>query len=297
LSSLIEAFQSQKATDRPSVAVVEGLREQKKRMTRQLISDTATGMFLDSGFDAVRVIEVAAACGVSEKTVYNYFPTKESLVLDREESMIEGIRHALGPEGEGISPIDAMVELIAEDVRRTYSYWDDGEPHIDVTLIRRFAELIDQTPALRAAHQEMMERCIVVAAQAMADRAGVDPEDPEPQIAADAIVGLWRIAYLSMRRFSDGARRASEIRDLVLVDLLRAARLIDTGLWSFGVVVQGSDSRAQIKAATDAANEAHKQVVAAIRQARQAWRQVKADVQLHKKETHRAARQSPRHRH
>jgi AcrR family transcriptional regulator len=300
LSSLIEAFQSQNASDRPSVAgaVVEGLRERKKRMTRQLISDTATGMFLESGFDAVRVIEIAAACGVSEKTVYNYFPTKESLVLDREESMTEGIRHTLGPEGAEISPIDAMVELIAEDVRRTYSYWDGSdEPRFDVTLIRRFADLIDQTPSLRAAHHEMMERLIAVAAQAMAARAGVDPEDPEPQIAADALVALWRITYRSMRKFSDGERRASEIRDLVLVDLFRAARLIDTGLWSFGVVVQGSGSRAQIKAATDAANEARKQVVAAIRQARQAWRQVKAETHLQNKEAHRVPRQSQRNRH
>jgi AcrR family transcriptional regulator len=40
-------------------------------------------MFMERGFDAVRVAEVAEACGVSEKTVFNYFPTKESLILDR----------------------------------------------------------------------------------------------------------------------------------------------------------------------------------------------------------------------
>src|ERR1700689_1895299 len=77
----------------------EGLRERKKRLTRQLISDTATTMFLERGFEEVRVAEVAAACNVSEKTVYNYFPTKESLVLDREESMTAAIERALGPGG------------------------------------------------------------------------------------------------------------------------------------------------------------------------------------------------------
>ena len=77
----------------------EGLRERKKRLMRQLISDTATAMFLERGFDEVRVAEVAAACGVSEKTVYNYFPTKESLLLDREEGMAADIRRALGPGG------------------------------------------------------------------------------------------------------------------------------------------------------------------------------------------------------
>ena len=95
----------------------EGLRERKKRLMRQLISDTATAMFLEDGFDAVKVSEVAAACEVSEKTVYNYFPTKESLILDREEAMTADIRHALGPGGARMSPIDAAVALITEEVR------------------------------------------------------------------------------------------------------------------------------------------------------------------------------------
>lgn len=284
LSGLLDAFHPLSFLDRDSVAgeIVEGLRERKKRLTRQLISDTATAMFLDRGFDAVRVIEVAAACDVSEKTVYNYFPTKESLVLDREEAMADGLRRVLGPGGIGTSPIDAIVNLIADEVRRLYSFWDrDDKPEIDVSMIRRFAELVDQTPSLRAAQQEMMERLVMVAAEAMAARAGLDPQDPEPQIAADALVGLWRIVYRSMGRFSDGSRHAVEIRDLVLVDLYRAARLIDTGLWSFGIVVQGGNGRAQIKAAADSANEARKQVVAAIRQARQAWRQVVIEAHRH----------------
>ena len=53
---------------------------------RQQLSDTATQMFLERGFDDVRVTEIAEACGVSEKTVFNYFPTKESLILDRLEA-------------------------------------------------------------------------------------------------------------------------------------------------------------------------------------------------------------------
>ena len=60
----------------------EGLRERKKRQMRRHLTDTATEMFLERGFDAVRITEIADACGVSEKTVFNYFPTKEALVLD-----------------------------------------------------------------------------------------------------------------------------------------------------------------------------------------------------------------------
>ena len=60
----------------------EGLRERKRRLTRQRISDIATALFAARGFDNVKVSEVADIVGVSEKTVYNYFPTKESMVLD-----------------------------------------------------------------------------------------------------------------------------------------------------------------------------------------------------------------------
>ena len=127
----------------------------------------------------------------------------------------------------------------------------------------------------------MMDRLVDVAAQAMAARAGVDPEDPEPQIAADALLGLWRVQYRAMSKYSDGQRSAAEVRDRVLDEVRRAARLIDTGLWSFGMVVQGSNGREQLKAAAEAANEARKQVVTAIKQARGAWRQVVAEAHSH----------------
>lgn len=63
--------------------MAEGLRERKKRQTRQYISDVATGLFLERGFEAVTVAEIAEAANVSVNTVYNYFPAKEDLFFDR----------------------------------------------------------------------------------------------------------------------------------------------------------------------------------------------------------------------
>ena len=54
---------------RGEAAEAGGLRERKKRLMRQQLSDTATRMFMERGFDGVRVTEIAEACGVSEKTV------------------------------------------------------------------------------------------------------------------------------------------------------------------------------------------------------------------------------------
>jgi AcrR family transcriptional regulator len=258
----------------------EGLRQRKKRLMRQLISDTATGIFLDRGFDEVRVSDVAAACGVSEKTVYNYFPTKESLLLDREEAMVADIRRALGPDSAGVSPIEAAVAVIVADLRWLFDDWAvEHQRPLDLSVITRFSDLIERTPSLRAAQLDMVHHLVQVAAEAMAARAGMSPDDPEPQIAANAIVGLWAIQFQAMKKYSDQKRSPAEVRDAVIAEVRRAARLIDTGLWSFGLAMQGSTGREQLKAAAGSANEARRQVVLAIKQARQAWRQVKAEAQ------------------
>src|SRR5919197_6500938 len=73
-----------------------GLRERKKRQTREAIAETARRLFSERGFERVTVAEIARAAGVAEKTVFNYFPTKEDLVYWRlesfEDELLETIR-------------------------------------------------------------------------------------------------------------------------------------------------------------------------------------------------------------
>ncbi len=258
----------------------EGLRERKKRLTRQLISDTATVLFLERGFDEVKITEVAAACGVSEKTIYNYFPTKESLVLDQEEDMKEEIARELGPSAGRTSPVDAITSIIAERLHQLVAYSRQAGL-ANMAMIRSFAEMIDNTPSLKNAQADMTERLAQVAARAMAARADVDPEDPEPQIAADALLGLWRVFFRATVKYADETRPIEEFERVVLEDVHRAARLIDTGLWSFSVAVQKTTSRDQLQSAAEASNEARKQVVVALKQAKAAWHQIKSDVKHH----------------
>jgi AcrR family transcriptional regulator len=270
----------QDAHDGAAVPPVEGLRERKKRQTRQLISDTATEMFLERGFDDVRVTEVAERCGVSEKTVYNYFPTKESLLLDREEDMGRAIRAALGAGAPARSPTQAALEVLGQELEELRSGWEARAR--SEGLLERFLDLVESTPSLRAAQRDMIDRLVQVAAEAMADRAGVSPDDPEPQIAAVAILGLWRIQHQAVRLCSSGLRSFDEVREEVQSEVARAARLIDSGLWTFEAMVQGRNTREQMKAAADAAQSAGRQVAAALRQARNVWRQI----QMEHRESH-----------
>jgi AcrR family transcriptional regulator len=210
-----------------------GLRDRKKRLMRQQLSDTATEMFLDRGFDAVRVVDVAEACGVSEKTVYNYFPTKESLILDRWDTTMASLRTGLSDPA--VSPIQAAVQILTDELGGLISWlMAQNDPVAACTLLQRFGTMIRTTPALRAHQYDVTEQLIAVTAEILAGRTETHPEDPEPQIAATALVGLWRVQSESLRRNLDGAHVPAVIDQVVTNDVERAAQLIDSGLHSFG---------------------------------------------------------------
>ena len=94
-----------------------GLRERKKALTRRAISDVATRLFMERGFDAVTIAEVADAAGVSIKTVFNYFGSKEELFLDREGEVRDAIVTAVPARPDGVSVTGAL----APPPRRTAS--------------------------------------------------------------------------------------------------------------------------------------------------------------------------------
>ncbi|MEU6142516.1 TetR/AcrR family transcriptional regulator [Streptomyces sp. NPDC047081] len=210
----------------------EGLREQKKRLLRQRLSDTATEMFLERGFDAVRVSEIAQACGVSEKTVFNYFSTKEALILDQGESTMVALRDGLADTNHSV--VEAVLGILSGELGVMTSWIAaQDDPVQAVGMVRRFGALTRSTPSLRAYHREMTDRLVAVAAEALARRDRTSPDEPEPQIAATALVGLWSVQFRSLGKHLDGARTAAQIHAAVTADVRRAARLIDIGLASF----------------------------------------------------------------
>ena len=71
-----------------------------------------------------------------------------------------------------------------------------------------------------------------MAAEILAARTGMSADAPEPQIAATALLGLWRIQSQSLSRHLDGTRSPAQVHAAVTADVRRAARLIETGLAS-----------------------------------------------------------------
>ncbi|MFJ8140865.1 TetR family transcriptional regulator [Streptomyces sp. NPDC096013] len=209
--------------------VAEGLRERKKRILRRQLSDTATEMFMERGFDAVRVAEVAEACGVSEKTVFNYFPTKEALVLDLGEATLVSLRTALADPN--LHPVDAALTILSEELANITSWLSaQNDPAEARAMFLRFGMLIRSTPSLRAYQRDTADRQVAVAAEVLAQRTGMSPDDPEPQIAATALLALWPVQFRALRRHLSLTQTPAELHDAVNADVRRAAHLIDTGL-------------------------------------------------------------------
>ncbi len=85
-----------------------GLRERKKQQTRSTIADVAARLFAERGYEQVAVTDIALAAGVSQQTVYNYFPTKERLVLDREQEILDLVTEGIRARKPGTTPAAAV---------------------------------------------------------------------------------------------------------------------------------------------------------------------------------------------
>jgi AcrR family transcriptional regulator len=94
-----------------SGAQIEGLRARKKRLARESIAATARRLFVEHGYDAVTVAEIAAAADVSEKTVFNHFPTKEDLAFAGREEGLKWLVADIRDRPAGTSVLDVFRAL------------------------------------------------------------------------------------------------------------------------------------------------------------------------------------------
>ena len=146
-----------------------GRRERKKAATRKNISDVATLMFLERGFDAVSIREIAEAADVSPTTVFAHFPQKEALVFDEDDEQRERLVAVVRDRPSGVSIHRALYDFYAEEVRISAAEHGD-----DVT--QRFMRFLNETPALRDYGARMWLRHEVSLADAIAEELGL----PEP---------------------------------------------------------------------------------------------------------------------
>ncbi|NEA49373.1 TetR/AcrR family transcriptional regulator [Streptomyces sp. SID10815] len=181
-------------TNRPPAE--PSLRERKKRETRQRISDVASGLFQRRGFDQVTVAEVARAADVSTMTVFNYFPRKEDLFLDRIPEAVETFTAAVRGRAPGERPLAALLRLGLDLLERRHPLSGVGEN------FGHFCQVVLDSPALRARGREGLEELEAALAGALAATA---PEEPDPRLTAALAVAAYRtVCAASVRRLMAG---------------------------------------------------------------------------------------------
>jgi AcrR family transcriptional regulator len=152
-----------------------GLRERKKAQTGARLWRIAVDLFVERGFDQVSIAEIAAAAEVSKVTVFNYFPTKEDLVMSPPEQHVGDLAAAVRTRAPG-QPVVAALRaqyLDAIDRRDPASGFNDEKHILDVI------RLILQTPSLRERSYTML----LAAESALADELAAQSPDHDPLIA------------------------------------------------------------------------------------------------------------------
>jgi AcrR family transcriptional regulator len=210
-----------------SATASEGLRERKKRETRELIGRTAMKLFVKRGFDAVTVADVAGAAGVSEKTVFNYFPAKEDLVLhggaERREALIEAIRDR--PAGA------SLVEPFRGATMQFVDQVDSGSIDAIVAVPR----LVAGSKSLRDRLFLAWEEEAALLTPVIAEEAGAGEDELVAAVVARTLAWTHRLVFRSaLRRLLAG-----EDARAVAADLRREANqaydLLERGLAGYGV--------------------------------------------------------------
>src|SRR6185312_8756553 len=118
-----------------------GLRARRKQENRELIAATAARLFAERGYENVAVIDVARAAEVSEQTVYNHFPSKEHLVLDRDDELRARLVDRIRTRPPGSSPasairpdalawVDAMAAMSRQEIRGGLGYLAVNSPAV-----------------------------------------------------------------------------------------------------------------------------------------------------------------------
>jgi AcrR family transcriptional regulator len=200
------------------MAATTGLRERKKQRTRELIAETARRLFVERGFEAVPVAEIAREAEVSEKTVFNYFPTKEDLVFWRLESFEDELLSAVRDRDEGESILDAFGRFVLQ--RRGLLAASDPEAAERLAGITR---MIVSSPALLRREREIYDRYTASLARVIGD--GV-----EAWVVANALMGVHRaLVDYTRRRILEGARNPALAR-AVRAEGKRALERLRVGL-------------------------------------------------------------------
>ncbi|MFF3952103.1 TetR family transcriptional regulator [Streptomyces sp. NPDC001890] len=169
-----------------------GLRERKKRRTRDALLHAALDLFTTQGYDETTVDEIVEAVEVSQRTFFRYFASKEEAAFAIQEMVESRFLAELRRRPAAEAPFEALRSAV---LAAWNSIGETIEEIVTVELHMRTYRMIESTPSLLAAH---LRRCTGLENQIallIAGREGLDVDkDPRPRVAVAAFCGVMRVS-------------------------------------------------------------------------------------------------------
>ncbi|MFJ7154392.1 TetR/AcrR family transcriptional regulator [Streptomyces sp. NPDC101118] len=207
------------------MTIATGLRESKKQETRRAISDSATRLFIDQGFERTTIAEIAAAARVAKKTVTNYFPRKEDLALDHHEAFTASLAGAVAGRAPGESPFAALGRAF----RATLT---EHSPVAGFTG-PAFARMVADSPTLTARLRELHDLREEALAAALASVTPPDAPAIAPRAAAALIAAADRLLFSRIQELTLAGHTDEEIEAVLTPEANHVHALLSASLTSY----------------------------------------------------------------
>ncbi|GAA1922514.1 TetR/AcrR family transcriptional regulator [Streptomyces sodiiphilus] len=178
------------------MTVPTGRRERKKAATRRKIADTALRLFLERGYDAVGIRDVAEEADVAVTTVFSHFASKEALVFEADGDFEQRLAQAV----TGRAPDEPLIASLRREIRALVRHCT-GDSAAPVW------RMIDASPALREYEGAMRLRHAESLAAAIAGDLGL----PQTTTACRAIARFVTDAYALAREARDPQAAVDEV--------------------------------------------------------------------------------------
>lgn len=220
-----------------------GRRQRKKDQTRKAIAETAMKLFLETGFDQVTVAEIAEAADVSVNTVFNYFPTKESLFFGSDSVNLSVFAVMANGRESHESVIAFLRRILAESIVRLAKA---PMSLAELAYLSAMRQVIQSSPSLQvhaaqAARKEthdLEERFI----QALAKDVNAKTDDLGPRLVAGQVFAIYSTLLLEAERRRRAGETPEKIQAVLNAAAAAALRLLEKGIGDYGIKPRAAKS-------------------------------------------------------
>ena len=158
-----------------------GHRERKKRQTREAIAQAAFDLFVERGYASTTLAEIAEAAGVSTRTIFAYFPSKEAILFADFERVKQALAQALAERPGGKDALGTLRDFIVDAVS------------VKSERDQRLEEIVGGDDLLRSHKRARLSEVQELLVAAIADDLGCGPDDLRPQVAGASLTAAFEV--------------------------------------------------------------------------------------------------------